>query len=315
MHPRRLAAISPVALGLALGLGLAEPGGAALAHDGLPLEPHDLWTAWSRDPIVWLPLVMAGGLYLRGTRALWARVGVGHGLGRWQVMAYAGGLLTLVTALISPLDALGGALLSAHMVQHLLLIAVAAPLLVLGQPPTALLWAVPERRRRQLGRWWRGAPALRSAWSMLTLPLVAWLLHTAALWAWHAPPLYQAALDVPLLHGAEHLSFLGTGLLFWWTVLAPGPAVVLPSRPRQTAYGLGALSIFALTLQSGLLGALMTFAPAPWYPAYTGRTAPWGLAPLEDQQLAGLLMWVPGGMVYAAVALVLLAVWIRPRPV
>ncbi len=313
MHPRRLPAISPVALGLALGLGLAGPVGLALAHDGLPPEPHDLWTAWSRDPLVWLPLVMAGGLYLRGTRALWARAGVGHGLRRWQVMAYVCGLLTLVAALVSPLDALGSALLSAHMAQHLLLIAVAAPLLVLSQSPTALLWAVPERRRRRVGRWWRRAPALRSAWAALTLPLVAWLLHTAALWAWHAPPLYQAALDVPLLHGAEHLSFLGTGLLFWWTVLVPGAAGALPAERRRMAYGLGALSIFALTLQSGLLGALMTFAPTPWYPAYAGRTAPWGLAPLEDQQLAGLLMWGPGGMIYAAIALGLLAIWIRPR--
>jgi cytochrome c oxidase assembly factor CtaG len=229
------------------------------------------------------------------------------------MVAYAAGLLTLVVALVSPLDALGSALLSAHMAQHLLLIAVAAPLLVLGQPPLALLWGLAEPRRRQLGRWWRRVPVLRSAWAVLSLPLVAWLLHTAALWVWHAPPLYQAALEAPMLHGAEHLSFLGTGLLFWWTVLAPGPAGAARSDQGRTRYGLGALSIFALTLQSGLLGALMTFAPSPWYPAYAGRTAPWGLAPLEDQQLAGLLMWVPGGMIYAAVALGLLAVWIRPR--
>jgi cytochrome c oxidase assembly factor CtaG len=293
---------------------LTGPCGIALAHDGLPPEPHDLWTAWSRDPLVWLALTIAAGLYLRGTRALWARSGTGHGIRHWQAGTYIGGLLTLAVALISPLDALGSALLSAHMLQHLLLIAFAAPLLVLGRPPMVMLWAVPTRGRRQLGRWWRRAPGIRSAWAMLSLPLVAWLLHTAALWAWHAPPLYQAALDVPILHGAEHASFLGTGLLFWWTVLAPGPAGPSALDPGRTAYGLGALSIFALTVQSGLLGALMTFAPVPWYPAYADRAAPWGLAPLEDQQLAGLLMWVPGGMLYAAVALGLLAVWIRPRP-
>ena len=220
-----------------------QAGSLVLAHDGLPPEPHDLWTAWSRDPLVWLALAAVGGSYLRGVRALWARAGAGHGLRRWQAMAYAGGIGTLAVALLSPLDALGGALLSAHMAQHLLLIAVAAPLLVLGQPTLALLWAVPEHRRRQLGRWWLQTPAIRSAWAVLTLPLVAWLLHTAALWAWHAPPLYQAALDVPMLHGVEHISFLGTALLFWWTALAPGPVRcpdrraapdgVRPRRPRD----------------------------------------------------------------------------------
>jgi putative membrane protein len=313
MQPRRLPAVLPLVPCLALGLALAGPGSLALAHDGLPPEPHDLWTAWSRDPLVWLALTAVGTLYLRGARSLWARAGAGHGLRRWQALAYVGGIATLALALLSPLDALGSALLSAHMVQHLLLIAVAAPLLVLGQPTITLLWALPERRRRQLGRWWHRAPGLRSIWALLCLPLVAWLLHSAALWAWHAPPLYQAALDAPMLHGAEHLSFLGTALLFWWTVLAPGRAGAPTIESRRAAYGLGALSIFALTLQSGLLGALMTFAPSPWYPAYAGRTAPWGLAPLEDQQLAGLLMWVPGGMIYAAVALGLLAIWIRPR--
>ena len=313
MPPRRPCAIRLLAPCLALLLVLSGPGGLALAHDGLPPEPHDLWTAWSRDPLVWMTLALVGGLYLRGARALWAVAGTGHGLRRWQPVAYVGGLLTLAVALISPLDALGSALLSAHMLQHLLLIAVAAPLLVLGRPTIALLWAVPTRERRQVGRWWGRAPVIGSAWAVLSLPLVAWLLHTTALWAWHAPPLYQAALDVAAIHGAEHVSFLGTALIFWWTVLAPGPDGVLVSDGRRTAYGVGALSIFALTLQSGLLGALMTFAPVPWYPAYAGRTTPWGLAPLADQQLAGLLMWVPGGMIYAAIALGLLAIWIRPR--
>ena len=170
-------------------------------------------------------------------------------------------------ALLSPLDALGSALLSAHMAQHLLLIVVAAPLLVLGQPALALLWALPSVVAGGLGG--GGAAAvLRGVWAALTLPLVAWLLHTAALWAWHAPPLNEAALDLPALHGVEHLSFLRTGLLFWWTVLAPGSAGAASSNPRRMVDGLGALSIFALTLQSGLLGALMTFAPSPWYPAY-----------------------------------------------
>lgn len=257
-----------------------------------------------------LGIVCAEVLYLRAVRVLGVR---GYDVPFWQQVAWHAGIVLTGAGLLSPIDTLSEELLSAHMAQHLLLIAVAAPLLVLGQPTIALLWAAPEGWRRRLGRWWRQMAVLRSVWAALTLPLVAWLLHTVALWAWHAPPLYQAALDRPALHGVEHLSFLGTAVLFWWTVLAPGAAGASPSHHRRARYGLGALSIFALTLQSGLLGALMTFAPSPWYPAYAGRTVPWGLAPLEDQQLAGILMWVPGGMIYAAVALGLLAAWVRPR--
>jgi putative membrane protein len=128
------------------------------------------------------------------------------------------------------------------------------------------------------------------------------------LWAWHAPPLYQLAIESPAVHLAEHASFLGTGLLFWWSVLPT-------SRSSRTRAGIGFLSTFALTLQMGVLGALMTFAPTPWYPIYEDRTLPWGLTALEDQQLAGILMWVLGGMIYALVALGLLALAIRaPRP-
>ena len=309
MQPSRLLATLPFVLGLVL--TLAGPSGVVLAHDGLPPEPHDLWSAWSRDPLVWLTLVGLGGLYLRGTRSRWARAGKGHGLRRWQAAMYVAGVLTLAVALLSPVDALGSALLAAHMAQHLLLVAVAAPLLVLGQPATTLLWALPEPGRRLVGRWWLRATAIRRTWALLSLPLVAWIAHAAAFWVWHAPPLYQAALNSAVVHGAEHLSFLGTALLFWWTVLIPGPGGPLPSEARRSAYGLGALSIFALTFQSGFLGALMTFAPTPWYPAYAGRTTSWGLTPLEDQQLAGLLMWIPSGMIYAAIALGLLARWIR----
>ena len=143
--------------------------------------------------------------------------------------------------------------------------------------------------------------------------MVAWLLHTAALWAWHAPPLYQAALDLPALHGIEHLSFLGTGLLFWWTVLAPGCAStgILKSpadgvRPRRP------LDLRAHPPERPARGADDVRAVA-LVPGLRGQGAvPWGLAPLEDRRLAVNMMWVPGGMIYAAVALGLLAVWIPP---
>jgi cytochrome c oxidase assembly factor CtaG len=191
------------------------------------------------------------------------------------------------------------------MVQHIILILVAAPLLVLGATPAALIWAVPRRWQRGLGRWWQRQRTLQAGWRILTQPLLVWTLHTIALWAWHAPGLYQAALQSETLHALEHLSFLSTGLLFWWTVVAP-------YRGKKLAAGPGRLlSVFTMALQSGGLGALITFSPRPWYGAYTSTTTPWNLTPLEDQQLAGVIMWVPAGVVYLVAALVLLGLWLQ----
>lgn len=271
----------------------------ALAHPGLPPAPHDLATAWSWDPGVVLGLVLGAWVYGRGVRVLWRRAGVGRGVACWRAGAFAGGLLALFVALVSPLDALGTALLAAHMVQHMLLVLVAAPLLVLGLPQLGLLWALGEPGRRRVGRWWRRS-ALRRLWRRLSQPALAWGLHAGAIWLWHLPDAYQAALANDAVHGVEHASFLGTALLFWWVALGRGSG-------GRLAPALGVLYLFAFTLQGGLLGALLTFAREPWYPAYAASTAAWDLTPLEDQQLAGLIMWIPSGLVYLAAALVPLA--------
>jgi len=210
------------------------------------------------------------------------------------VACYLGGLATLAVALISPLDALGEALFSAHMGQHLALILVAAPLVALGAPLAPLLWALPPGARRQVGRGWR-----RLRW--LGRPGPAWLLHTLALWLWHLPGPYQAALVVPWLHLLEHLSFFGTALAFWWSVLPHG----------RRGYAVGALACFAGATQGGALGALLTFSGQPWYPVYAPRVGAWGLTPLEDQQLAGLIMWVPASLVYLGAILALLGAWLQ----
>lgn len=277
---------------------------AALAHDDAPLAPHDLAGAWHWDPAVLLGLALAGWLYARGARALWRRAGPGGGLRRRQAAAFAGGLATLVVALVSPLDALGATLFAAHMAQHLILILVAAPLLVAGAPHVPFLWALPLPARRALGGRWRRATAPRAAWRVLTRPPVAALLHAAAVWVWHLPGPYQAALRSDLIHAAEHGSFLGTALLFWWTLARAGAR----DRPGQ---GAGLFAVFALAVQGGVLGALITFAPTPWYPIHAPRVGAWGLTPLEDQQLAGLIMWVPAGLAYALVAAALFVAWLR----
>ncbi|MCC6173893.1 MAG: cytochrome c oxidase assembly protein [Chloroflexi bacterium] len=302
--------VLPRALGVAL-LALAGPVGLALAHDGAPPEPHDLWTTWSADPLVIVGLIAGGWLYARGTRRLWRRGGTGCGVRGWQAASYAGGLLAVAVALISPLDALGSALFSAHMVQHLLLFVVAAPLLVLGMPLLPLLWSLGLSTRRGLGGWWRRTRVLRAAWAALTHPAMAWILHAATMWVWHAPPLFDATLRSGLVHAAEHTTFLGTALLFWWSAFGLTPRL----RGRR---GIGVISIFAMAMQSGLLGAAIALSAHPWYTAYAQTTRIWGLTPLEDQQIAGLIMWVPAGTAYLIAALGLLGVLLqaseRPTP-
>ncbi len=271
-------------------LYLATPGSAA-AHPGQPPAPHDLWGAWNWDAGPLLGLGLVGFVYLRGLRAVWQSAGAGRGVSARQALAFAAGWAALALALLSPLDALSGALFSAHMLQHILLMLVAAPLLVLGLPPALPAWSLPSRWRRPLFARLRLFVPLAAAGRFLRRPLAAWSLQALALWLWHAPDLYQAALVDERLHALEHLSFLGASLLFWWVLLHPH---------GEREFGLGGrlLYLFTTALQSGLLGALLTFSPQAWYPRQSAAAGLWGLTPLEDQQIAGALMWVPAGVVY-----------------
>ena len=276
-----------------------------IVHDGQPLAPHDLWGAWSWEPAVVMPLLLSAWLYARGVQALWRTAGAGHGVGRWEVAAFVAGWVTLALALVSPVHPLGGVLFSAHMAQHELLMVVAAPLLVLGRPVILFLWAFPFSWRRELGTWSSVAPVSRT-WTVLTRPSIAWTLHAVAIWLWHAPSLYQATLSSETVHTIQHVSFLGTGLLFWWAVLHGVGARL--ARPAAVIY------LFTTAVHTSLLGALLTFSPRLWYPLYDATTTPWGLTPLEDQQLAGVIMWVPAGLSYLIAALALAATWLREPP-
>lgn len=258
------------------------------------------WHNWNFDPLLLIGLVLVAWLYINGVMRLWARAGTGRGIRAWQAACFGGGLATLAAALISPLDRLSEALFSAHMVQHLVLILVGAPLLALGAPLIALLWAVPLPVRRALGALGH-TPVLRRGWRMLNVPAVVWVLHTATIWLWHAPALYQAALVSAPVHALEHTCFLGAALLFWWGVLHP--------HGGRGRYGLSILLLFTTALQGNVLGALLTFSPVPWYSVYT-QSERWGLTTLEDQQLAGLIMWIPASVVYLAAVAVLFALWL-----
>ena len=290
---------------LAAALGLVAQ--AALAHGG---EAHgagpqgwgEVWGLWELEPAVLTLLALSAGLYARGVARVWRAAGRGRGVTRRAAACFAGGWAALVVALVSPMHPLGEQLFSAHMTQHEVLMLVAAPLLVLGQPLVAFAWALPKRAVQRLGAWAK-APAWRRAWGGLTRPFMAFLVHAVALWVWHIPGLFEATLTSNLVHTLQHTAFLGTALLFWWALLG--------TQASPSSYGAGILYLFMTALHSGLLGALLTFAATLWYPAYAGLTDVWGLTPLEDQQLGGLIMWVPAALVYVAAALAMLAGWLR----
>ncbi|HEX6627089.1 MAG TPA: cytochrome c oxidase assembly protein [Gemmatimonadaceae bacterium] len=274
---------------------------SAAAHTGTAVQPHDVWSAWSLEPIVIVGLVLSSVLYAVGVARLWKK-DVGAGIRIWEAAAFAAGLIAAVIALVSPLHALGAVLFSAHMTQHELLISICAPLLIIGRPLIPFLWALPPSWRRRLGGLLRDN-RVSQAWRTFTLPTVAFSLHAIALWVWHLPGPYQSTLNSELMHSLQHVSFLGTALLFWWTILK--------TRGSELGYGAAVFYLFATALQTGALGALLTFAPRLWYPAYAATTAPWGLTPLEDQQLGGLIMWIPGSVPYLIAALAIFARWLR----
>jgi putative membrane protein len=275
---------------------------SVLAHEGKPHRFADLWTTWGLDPLVVASLALSAWLYWRGTRRVWRESATGRGVSRAEAWAFACGWFALFVALVSPLHPWGEVLFAAHMTQHEVLMLVAAPLLVLGRPLLPFLWALPRSWRGRVGgvgkvRW------VQRVWRALTNPLVAWAIHTAALWIWHAPVLFQATLKSDLVHTLQHVSFLGSALLFWWALVH--------GRRGLLGYGAAVLYMFTTSIQSGALGALLTFASTVWYPAYANSTASWGLTPLEDQQLGGLIMWVPAGLVYIVAGLALMAGWMR----
>ncbi|MCL4403117.1 MAG: cytochrome c oxidase assembly protein [Acidobacteria bacterium] len=268
---------------------------ALLAHEGEPLRPHDLWAAWEWDPGVVIPLALSAWLYWRGASHR-------HGIRTWEAACFWAGWGTLFLALCSPLHPLGEVLFSAHMVQHERLMVVVAPLLVLGRPIVPFVWALPPAWRRSTGAWFKTG-WVRASWRKLSSPGAAFLVQGAALWLWHAPPLYEATLENEWVHSLQHISFLGTSLLFWWSILR--------SHEGRSNYGAGVLYLFLTTLHMGVLAALFTFSPGLFYPAYATTTLPWGLTPMQDQVLAGLIMWVPPGTVYMVAALFMFAAWLR----
>jgi cytochrome c oxidase assembly factor CtaG len=287
---------------LAAGATTAWPA-VASAHAGEPLAPHDLWWSWNLSPVLLGGLFVLAWLYGRGVAARWHARGRHRVLPRWRLWAFAAGLVTLAVALISPLDALAVALFSAHMAQHLLLTLAAAPLLVAAILPLPLLWALPRGWRLQASCW-SHAPVATAARRGLGHPVTASLLYATALWIWHWPVLYEAALRNEAIHALEHATLFGTALLFWWILMQP-------LGQRRANQGAGIFMAFATMVHGTVLGAAITFADSGWYATYGASSARWGLSAIADQRLAGALMLMPAGFVYIAAALLLVTGWLR----
>jgi putative membrane protein len=286
-------------LSLSASLVLAR---GAFAHVGPPVAPAALSQTWDWQPAVLLGILAAACLYARGLRRLWQSATAGSGIRFWQAQAFFAGLAVVFAALVSPLDALSSSLFSAHMVQHLLLILVAAPLIMLGDPNVAFVWALPLRWRRSLGRL-RSSPAVRGPWFVLRRPAVAWAIAAVSLWGWHLPAFYESALRHQSIHSLEHACLFGSAILFWYVLIV---------RSGRHGFGYGAALAYTLTMaaQGTILGIAMAFSPAPWYATYAGTTAAWGITPMQDQELAGLIMWIPASVVYLAATVAVFVSWL-----
>jgi putative membrane protein len=256
---------------------------------------------WEFTPLVVVPLAVTAVLYAAGLLRLWRRAGFGRGISGWAATSFAAGWLTLVVSLVSPMAWLSTILFSVHMTQHTLLLLVAAPLLTFGHPVLAWMWALDRRRREAVAHAFRG-PRTVGAWHAVTAPLSVFLIQALALWLWHIPSWYEAALHSDLIHAFEHICFVLAGSLFWWAMVN--------GRYGRSGYGLGVLYVFLTGIHSSALGALLTVAPSVWYGEYARQAAAWRIDALADQQLAGLLMWIPAGVIFIVFGLALLAAWL-----
>ena len=301
-HPRvvRRGARAALVLG-PLAAFLAARG--ASAHGPAPATPPDpanLLFGWSIEPAVLLPLVVAAIAWVRIVRRV-DRAHPHNPVPRGRSVAFLAGLAVIAVALMSGIDSYDTTLFSVHMVQHLLLTLVAAPLIALGAPITLLLRAAsPDVRRRVL------LPILHSrVLRVLSFPVVAWVLFAAVMWGTHFSPLFDASLENPVVHDLEHALYLGTALLFWW------PAVGLDPSPWRIPHPVRAMYVFLQMPQNTFLAVAILNASVPLYAHYATLVRAWGPTPLADQQVAGSLMWIGGDVLFLTALAAILAGWMR----
>nr|PZN27682.1 MAG: cytochrome c oxidase assembly protein [Chloroflexota bacterium] len=248
---------------------------------------------WNGEPPLLINLALQLGAYLACTIGPLRRYFPGSKPATaLEIQLFALGWLTLFVALVSPVDTLGGYSLTMHMVQHILVTLVAPPLMLLGTPRWLLRPILRVPLALPIGRF-------------LTHPIAAFVIFNSVFLAWHVPALYDLALREEPVHILEHVMFFAAGVLAWWPVCSP-----LDELPRahplvQTAF------LFFQSLPSTILGAIIAFAAEPLYPHYTTVPQLWGLSVMEDQQLAGLIMWVPASLVYFGALSVVFIRWLN----
>jgi len=262
------------------------------------------WRSWPAAARPLIGVAVAGLVYAVGRRRL-VRRGAGDVVPGWRAWCFGLGLLAIAIALLSPLASYSERLFSMHMAQHLLLLLIAPPLLWLGAPLPPVLWGLPPDWRHGVGR--RLAPGrwLARVGHALAVPAVAAAAYVATVAVWHVPAFYDAAQGRTITHDLEHALFLGTALLYWWPVIHPS------GGRRRLSYGRAIPYLLPPFLEGMLIGAVIAFADRPIYRTYAEVEPTWGLSVLDDQQLGGLIMWVPGGLLFLVPVIGLLAMLFR----
>jgi putative copper resistance protein D len=289
-------------VGLAALASLAMPA-VVFAHGvaaAPPSDPLALLGMWAFDPTVQVPLVAAAVGYLSAVRAV-NRAHPANPVPVRRTVAFLAGLVAIELALQSPIEHYDTTLFSVHMVQHILLTLIAAPLLAAGAPITLLL----RFSRANVRRRWI-LPILHSrAVKALTHPVVAWLLFAGVMWGSHFSPLFNASLEEPWIHQLEHVLYLTTALLFWWPIVGADPSPWRMPPPLRVLYA------FLQMPQNTFLALAIYSASEPLYPHYATLQRTWGPTVLADQQLAGGLMWVIGDLAFLAAILFCVVQWMR----
>jgi putative membrane protein len=266
---------------------------AAAAHDEALATGPSPW-----DLAVMALLAVGGAMYLAGTLKLNGR---GAHVRATERAAFWIGWVSMVAAVAPPMDAAAATSFSSHMAQHELLMLLGAPLMIVGRPILPWLWALPDSARSAAAGWFQ-IRALARAWCWLTLPALAWAVHGAVVWLWHVPLFYEAALESEPVHAFQHATFVGTAVMFWWGLIY--------GRYGRAAYGASALFVFITMVHTGALGALFTLSASSFYPLYRERASAAGVEVVADQQLAGLYMWIPSGIVLTIFGLALMLAWL-----
>jgi len=265
--------------------------GLVLAHAVDAALP--LILQWNLDPVLWLGIAIFTGAYFYALGPLRRRYGWSQTIPRWRVASFIAGTVVFWLALVSPLDTLGDEyLFSAHMVQHMLIAMVVPPLWVMGVPG----WMLDPFLRR---------PAVNRVARLLANPILAFGLFNAIMWIWHIPLLYDATLDNELIHITEHLMFAATGVLLWWPVLGTAPSIPRISPMFSVFY------LFLACLPMTALGAILTFSAQPLYQPYVEAPRLWGISPLTDQQIGGLIMWLPSNIPYVLGLSIIFIRWMQ----